>query len=225
MSGRLKGKLALVTAVGVKASGALSRKPSSRKAPRSLQPTSTSASSRPSRRRRYFRSMCADAGIVAAFAKDAIRKFGPPDILVNCAGYVHQGSLLACSDEDWDFSFDLNVKSMHRMLRAFIPAMLKNGGGSVVIYLLGGLVDPRRAESAMPMARPKRRSSGSPRPSPPISSARACVPTRSARAQFSPRPSMAALPPSPKPQAGRSKMCAAPSSTGSRSAASAPLRR
>jgi 2-keto-3-deoxy-L-fuconate dehydrogenase len=69
---------------------------------------------------------------VDALAKALIKKFGAPDILVNCAGYVHQGSALECSEEDWDISFDLNVKSMHRVLRAFIPAMLKNGGGSIV---------------------------------------------------------------------------------------------
>jgi 2-keto-3-deoxy-L-fuconate dehydrogenase len=61
-----------------------------------------------------------------------IEKFGAPDILVNCAGYVHQGSALDCAEQDWEFSFDLNVKSMHRTLRAFLPAMLKNGGGSIV---------------------------------------------------------------------------------------------
>jgi len=61
-----------------------------------------------------------------------INKFGAPDILVNCVGYVHQGSVLDCSETDWDFSFDLNVKSMHRTLRAFLPSMLKNGGGSIV---------------------------------------------------------------------------------------------
>jgi 2-keto-3-deoxy-L-fuconate dehydrogenase len=69
---------------------------------------------------------------VDALAAMVIRKFGPPNILVNCAGYVHQGSVLDCSEEDWDFSFDLNVKSMHRTLRAFVPAMLKNGGGSII---------------------------------------------------------------------------------------------
>jgi 2-keto-3-deoxy-L-fuconate dehydrogenase len=69
---------------------------------------------------------------VDALAKQAIKQFGAPDILVNCAGYVHQGSVLDCSEQDWDTSFDLNVKSIHRMLRAFIPAMLKNGGGSIV---------------------------------------------------------------------------------------------
>jgi 2-keto-3-deoxy-L-fuconate dehydrogenase len=69
---------------------------------------------------------------VEALAKTAIKQFGAPDILANCAGYVHQGSVLDCSEKDWDFSFDLNVKSMHRMLRAFLPAMLDHGGGSIV---------------------------------------------------------------------------------------------
>ncbi|MGE4165825.1 MAG: SDR family oxidoreductase [Xanthobacteraceae bacterium] len=69
---------------------------------------------------------------VEAMAKSVIGDFGVPHIVANCAGYVHQGSLLDCSEEDWDFSFDLNVKSMHRVLRAFVPAMLKNGGGSIV---------------------------------------------------------------------------------------------
>jgi 2-keto-3-deoxy-L-fuconate dehydrogenase len=69
---------------------------------------------------------------VETLARKVIKEFGVPDVLTNCAGFVHQGSLLECSEEDWDFSFDLNVKSMHRTLRAFVPAMLKNGGGSIV---------------------------------------------------------------------------------------------
>jgi 2-keto-3-deoxy-L-fuconate dehydrogenase len=69
---------------------------------------------------------------VEALAKKVIDTFGAPNILVNCAGCVHQGSVLDCSEADWDFSFDLNVKSMHRTLRAFLPAMLKNGGGSII---------------------------------------------------------------------------------------------
>ena len=69
---------------------------------------------------------------VNSVAKTVIEKCGAPNILVNCAGYVHQGGLLDCSEKDWDFSFDLNVKSMHRTLSAFVPAMLKNGGGSIV---------------------------------------------------------------------------------------------
>jgi 2-keto-3-deoxy-L-fuconate dehydrogenase len=69
---------------------------------------------------------------VEALAQKVIGAFGAPDILVNCVGYVHQGSVLDCSEADWDLSFDLNVKSMHRTLRALLPAMLKNGGGSIV---------------------------------------------------------------------------------------------
>jgi 2-keto-3-deoxy-L-fuconate dehydrogenase len=57
---------------------------------------------------------------------------GPVTVLFNCAGYVAHGTILECSEKDWDFSFDLNVKSMWRTLRAFLPAMLANGGGSVV---------------------------------------------------------------------------------------------
>ena len=69
---------------------------------------------------------------VEAAAKSVIAQFGAPTVLANCAGYVHQGSVLDCSEQDWDFSFDLNVKSMHRVLRVFLPAMLDNGGGSIV---------------------------------------------------------------------------------------------
>ncbi|HZD89210.1 MAG TPA: SDR family oxidoreductase [Pseudolabrys sp.] len=69
---------------------------------------------------------------VESAAKTVVDQFGAPDILANCAGYVHQGSVLECSEQDWDFSFDVNVKSMHRTLRAFLPAMLDNGGGSIV---------------------------------------------------------------------------------------------
>ncbi len=54
------------------------------------------------------------------------------DVLFNCAGYVHQGDLFACSQKDWDFSFDLNVTSMYRTCRAFLPGMLAAGRGSII---------------------------------------------------------------------------------------------
>ena len=69
---------------------------------------------------------------VNALARDVERDFGGADILVNCAGFVHHGTVLDCADEDFDFSFDLNVKSMHRTIRAFLPAMLKKHSGSIV---------------------------------------------------------------------------------------------
>jgi len=65
---------------------------------------------------------------VNTFAKDV----GTIDILVNAAGFVHHGSVLECDEAAWDFSMDLNVKSMHRMIRAFIPGMLAQGKGSIV---------------------------------------------------------------------------------------------
>ena len=54
------------------------------------------------------------------------------DVLFNCAGFVHHGTVLDCEESDWDFSFELNVRSMYRMIKAFLPAMLKSGGGSIV---------------------------------------------------------------------------------------------
>ncbi len=57
---------------------------------------------------------------------------GSIDILLNAAGFVHHGTVLECSEADWDFAFDLNVKSMHRMLTAFLPVMLARGRGSIV---------------------------------------------------------------------------------------------
>jgi len=57
---------------------------------------------------------------------------GPVHVLFNCAGFVHHGTILETSEEDWDFSFDLNVKSLWRTLRAFLPPMIENGGGSII---------------------------------------------------------------------------------------------
>jgi len=91
-----------------------------------------------------------DEGAVSALAKDGIadtarldvrdtaaveaaaRRAGPTDILLNAAGFVHHGTVLDCSEADWDFSFDLNVKSMHRTIRAFLPGMLAGRGGAIV---------------------------------------------------------------------------------------------
>jgi len=69
-----------------------------------------------------------DANAVLAAAKDA----GPVNILFNGAGYVHAGTILDCDEKAFDFSFDLNVRAMYRMIRAFLPAMLEHGGGSII---------------------------------------------------------------------------------------------
>ena len=59
-------------------------------------------------------------------------RVGKVDVLLNAAGFVHHGTVLDCSENDWDFSFDVNVKSMHRTIKAFLPAMLSGGGGSII---------------------------------------------------------------------------------------------
>ena len=67
---------------------------------------------------------------------DAIRslatELGALDVLFNCAGTVHHGTILDCEEKDWDITFDLNVKSMYRTIRAFLPAMIESGGGSII---------------------------------------------------------------------------------------------
>ena len=69
-----------------------------------------------------------DTDAINALAKDA----GPVDILFNCAGFVHQGTILETDEKAWDFSFDLNVKSMWRTLNAFLPGMISRGSGSII---------------------------------------------------------------------------------------------
>jgi 2-keto-3-deoxy-L-fuconate dehydrogenase len=62
----------------------------------------------------------------------ALGEAGPLDILFNCAGYVAAGTVLDCTDSDWDFSFRLNVDAMYRVTKAALPAMLEKGGGSII---------------------------------------------------------------------------------------------
>ena len=131
MSERLKGKLAFVTAAGQGIGFAIAEAFLAEGA--SVIATDLAAD----KLARLGTDKCFELDVrstakVDALAATVIGKFGAPNILVNCAGYVHHGSVLDCSEIDWDFSFDLNVKSMHRTLRAFVPAMLKNGGGSIV---------------------------------------------------------------------------------------------
>ena len=69
-----------------------------------------------------------DLDAVNAAARDA----GDVDILFNCAGFVHQGSVLDATEAEWDFAFNLNAKSHFRTIRAFLPGMIARGGGSIV---------------------------------------------------------------------------------------------
>lgn len=69
-----------------------------------------------------------DRQAIDAFAKEV----GPIDILFNCAGFVHHGTVLDATDEQWQFAFDLNVRSMFWTIQAFLPGMLEKGRGSIV---------------------------------------------------------------------------------------------
>jgi 2-keto-3-deoxy-L-fuconate dehydrogenase len=63
---------------------------------------------------------------------DAAKRHPTVDVLFNAAGYVHHGSVLDCTEQEWDFAFDLNVRSMFRTIKAFVPGMLARGNGSIV---------------------------------------------------------------------------------------------
>ncbi len=69
-----------------------------------------------------------DKAAIAACAAE----IGAVDVLFNCAGYVANGTILECDDAQWEFSNNLNVRAMYWMTRAFLPAMIKNGGGSII---------------------------------------------------------------------------------------------
>ena len=69
-----------------------------------------------------------DSKAVAEFAHGT----GHCDVLFNCAGFVHHGTVLDCDEKAWDFSFDLNVKSMYRTISSFLPGMIERGGGSII---------------------------------------------------------------------------------------------
>jgi len=68
----------------------------------------------------------------AAAIADAARRHPGVDILFNAAGYVHHNTVLDCTEEQWDFAFDLNVRSMYRTIKAFLPQMLERGSGSII---------------------------------------------------------------------------------------------
>ena len=130
MTNRLRGKTALVTAAGQgmgrAAVIAFAREGASVIAtdvnPALLEPFAANKAIRGSR------LDVLDDAEVAAFVEST----GPVDILFNCAGWVHQGSLLDCTVADWDRSFDLNVRSMFVMTKAMLPKMVANGGGVIL---------------------------------------------------------------------------------------------
>jgi 2-keto-3-deoxy-L-fuconate dehydrogenase len=130
MTNRLDGKVALVTAAGQGIGRAIAEKFAAEGAKliaADLDPNKLQGL------RGKLRKLNVLAGDdIETFGRDIGREFGALDILVNCAGYVHQGTALECSDKDWDFSFDLNVKSMHHIIKTFLPGMLEKKRGSII---------------------------------------------------------------------------------------------
>ena len=61
-----------------------------------------------------------------------IEEIGTIDVLFNCAGFVHSGTILECTEDDWDMAFEINVRSMYRLAKAIIPRMVANGGGVII---------------------------------------------------------------------------------------------
>ena len=131
MANRLQGKLALVTAAGQGIGRAIAEAfiaEGARVIATDLDDTKLAGLKSIKNKKLDVRSTAA----VEALAKEIAAESGPLDVLVNCAGFVHHGSVLDCSEQDWDLSFDLNVKSMHRTIKAFLPGMLQKQKGSIV---------------------------------------------------------------------------------------------
>ncbi|HEY4051685.1 MAG TPA: SDR family oxidoreductase [Acidobacteriaceae bacterium] len=131
MSGRLSGKNALVTAAGQgigRATALAFARENATVWATDINVEALAALKESSPGIETRRLDVRDSQAVAAIAEE----FPDADVLFNCAGFVHAGTILQCSESDWDFSFDLNVKSMYRTIRAVLPGMLKKGRGSIV---------------------------------------------------------------------------------------------
>jgi 2-keto-3-deoxy-L-fuconate dehydrogenase len=131
MAGRLKGKIAVVTAAGQGIGRAIAEAFVAEGAIVYASDLDKSKLEGLAKTKKHSLDVTSTKAVQAYAAK-----VGAIDILCNVAGFVHHGTALECDEKAWDFSFDLNVKSIHRMLSAFLPGMLEraqsSGGGSII---------------------------------------------------------------------------------------------
>jgi 2-keto-3-deoxy-L-fuconate dehydrogenase len=131
MTGRLEGKTALVTAAGQgigRATALAFAREGAAVWATDINEAALASLAEEAPGIRTRRLDVTDADAIGA----AVAEIGSLDALFNCAGHVHHGTVLDCTEADWDFSFDLNVRSMYRTIRAALPAMIAGGGGSIV---------------------------------------------------------------------------------------------
>lgn len=126
-TGRLKGKTALITAAGQGIGRATAELFAAEGAVVCATDINAGSIADLAGCRGLVLDVRSPAAIAVAFAKT-----GPVDILFNCAGYVANGTILECSQTEWDLSFDLNVTSMYRMIRQYLPSMLERRAGSII---------------------------------------------------------------------------------------------
>lgn len=129
MTDRLRGKRALVTAAG-QGIGRASALAMAREGA-SVLATDVNAAALKSLAAEGVETRLLNVRDPASIA-EAVAAAGPVDVLFNCAGFVANGTILDCDEDQWAFSLDLNMTAMYRMCRAFLPGMLERGGGSII---------------------------------------------------------------------------------------------
>ena len=131
MAGRLSGKTAIVTSAGQ----GIGRASAIAMAREGAKVYATDL------REDLLASLKDEPGTYETFALDvlkqgqidaAAKRVGTPDILFNCSGFVHAGTIMETDDKAWDFSFDLNVKAHFHMIKAFMPGWLAQGKGTII---------------------------------------------------------------------------------------------